>query len=398
MHRRAVQRLAAIAALAVAVALALPAGPAAAGGPLCFGEVPTIYGTPGDDLGPDSIFGTDGPDVIHGLGGDDAIYGLGGKDLICGGDGQDITLNGGPGNDKIDGGASGRDALSFVDFGPPAGVVANLATGTATGVASGKDTFKNVESIQGTFYNDKLTGDGKSNLLVGMDGNDRIFGGGGQDMITGDGGLYGPGDDTLDGGRGVDYVSFSGSSGPVEADLAAGSAIGEGSDTLTGFEAAIGSNFGDRLLGTKGRNFFVGDPLGNPGTGNDIIDGRGGVDYILYLFAPGPVTANLSSGIATGEGTDELHAIEAIFGTPFDDSLTGNGSENALFGGGGGDDLFGLGKADYLDGQDGVDTGDGGGGNDQCLRLEVKSNCESSKQSSPYQQDVLIGTEGFRKR
>lgn len=71
----------------------------------CFGWIPTIFGTDGDD----EIDGTPGDDVIVGLGGNDEIDGGGGNDKICGGDGND-TLDGGSGDDDLSGGP-GDDVL-----------------------------------------------------------------------------------------------------------------------------------------------------------------------------------------------------------------------------------------------------------------------------------------------
>jgi predicted extracellular nuclease len=80
----------------------------------CDGLVPTIVGTPGDDV----ITGTNGRDVIMGLGGNDTIAGGNGDDVICGGagddrltgaNGDDILL-GGFGDDRLDGG-NGEDRL-----------------------------------------------------------------------------------------------------------------------------------------------------------------------------------------------------------------------------------------------------------------------------------------------
>ena len=82
--------------------------------PLCFGAVPTIVGTSGDDL---LVGGDDTADVIVGLGGDDRIFGgdyfVGGEeaDRLCGGPGNDIVsgsygedwIRGGGGNDEVDG-------------------------------------------------------------------------------------------------------------------------------------------------------------------------------------------------------------------------------------------------------------------------------------------------------
>jgi hypothetical protein len=73
---------------------------AATGTLRCFGRVPTIVGTPGNDR----LRGTDKPDVIAGLGGNDTIVGLGGGDRICGGAGKD-RIYAGADFDLIDGGA-----------------------------------------------------------------------------------------------------------------------------------------------------------------------------------------------------------------------------------------------------------------------------------------------------
>jgi hypothetical protein len=114
---------------------------------LCNGKVPTILGTPGNDV----INGTNGPDVIHGLGGADQINGLGGNDSLCGGYGYD-TIDGGDGADVLIGwfgndtllGGSGNDRLLGND-----GVDA-LDGGTGTndrcdGGAGGGDTATNCE-------------------------------------------------------------------------------------------------------------------------------------------------------------------------------------------------------------------------------------------------------------
>ena len=74
----------------------------------------------------------------------------------------------------------------------------NLSAGTATGVASG---IANIQNVLGSNYNDKLTGDAASNILVGNDGNDTINGGGGRNLIIG-----GRGADTLVGGPDGDLI------------------------------------------------------------------------------------------------------------------------------------------------------------------------------------------------
>jgi len=67
------------------------------------------------------------------------------------------------------------------------------------------------------------------------------------------------GDDTIDGRGGADFASFFASPAPVTVDLAAGTATGEGTDTLTGIENVNGSaDFGDMLTATPRTTCFSG--------------------------------------------------------------------------------------------------------------------------------------------
>ena len=80
----------------------------------CDGRVPTLVGTPGDDV----LRGTAGRDVVIGLAGDDVLLGLQGDDVLCGGTGADRlvgdlgadVLLGGIGDDRLEGG-NGDDRL-----------------------------------------------------------------------------------------------------------------------------------------------------------------------------------------------------------------------------------------------------------------------------------------------
>src|SRR5262249_38586664 len=59
--------------------------------------------------------------------------------------------------------------------------------------------------------------------------------------------------------------------------------------------------------------------------GNDLIDGRGGTDRVIYNNDPtttSGIHVDMASGIVTGDasiGTDTLHSIESIQGTNFAD-------------------------------------------------------------------------------
>ena len=209
---------------------------------------------------------------------------------------------------------------------------------------------------------DTLTGDAAANTLSGNAGNDTLDGGAGNDVLLG-----GAGDDSLTGGLGVDAASFASSTTAVVVSLLSGSASGEGSDTLTGIENLTGSALGDTLTGDDTANTLSGAAgndtlnggLGNDvllgGTGNDSLIGGGGTDTASFAFATGAVTANLSSGTASGEGSDTLSGIASLIGGNSGDVLTGNSSANRLNGGLGNDTLSGGGGADVLLGGAGAD-------------------------------------------
>jgi Ca2+-binding RTX toxin-like protein len=307
-------RLARVALLTfVSSAIAVAATPASAARPRCLGERATIVGTRGADI----LMGTSRRDVIVGLGGSDVITALGGPDLICGGRGND-TISGGPSDRGI-----GR---------PP-------------------DT------------------------LLGEAGDDELRGGGGFDVLMG-----GTGDDQLIGGDRHDTASFFFSPAGVTVDLAAGTATGEGTDTLASIEDVGGSAFDDTLTGDIGPNLF------SPSGGNDTIAGGDGRDIVLFNDAPAPVIVNLAAGTATGQGTDTLASIEDVRGGNFADQITGDTGPNTIFGAGGndtiaggdGDDsLFGDKGDDSLDGGNGTDALNGGDGTDTCTTGEDVTNCEA---------------------
>jgi Ca2+-binding RTX toxin-like protein len=291
--------IAAILVVQASFAIMVILAPSAEASSRCFGRRPTIVGTSRADV----LEGTRSRDIISGLGGRDTIKGLGGDDLICGFNGADTIIGG-----------SGADLLS---------------------------------------------GDG---------GNDTVSGGAGDfDNLWGF-----SGNDVLNGGGGFDWVLYRGAPGPVTLDLSAGSATGEGTDTLSGIEGVVGSHFDDVLTGDNANNTFQAED------GNDTIDGGGGVDFASFFLSPGPVTVDLAAGTATGEGTDTLTGIENVVGSgDFGDTLMGDVQDNFLFGAGGDDSVSGSDGNDELDGGGGTDALDGGIGTDTCLNGETTVNCEA---------------------
>lgn len=260
--------------------------------PTCAGLTPTVLGT----AGPDRLTGTAGPDVIAGLGGDDVVTGLGGDDVICGGPGAD-RIDAGPGRDVLDGQA-GSDLLQGGD--------------DADDV---RDTSTDARDV---------------NDLVG-----------------------GAGDDVLRGGRGRDRASYADVPASVRmvVQLSLGRAVGLGTDTLSGIDAAIGGAGDDVISGTDRAEALdgrAGDDLIYGYAGDDTLIGGPGRDQVDFAEATRSVTADLATGQATGEGRDRILGFEDVSGSGFDDVLTGDAGPNAIDGRSGTDTCRGGGGADTL--------------------------------------------------
>ncbi|AZB57978.1 calcium-binding protein (plasmid) [Cereibacter sphaeroides] len=340
-----------------------------------FGGDDTIDGAGGSDvidggLGADSLTGGAGDDTVSGAEGDDAIYGGEGSDSLVGNSGMDRifggasgdwmhggqdddtlagedgddTLAGGLGNDVIDGGA-GRDTASFATAREGVSVDLRLQGGMqAISASEGMDRLESIEDLEGSRFNDLLTGDGTANRLAGGAGNDSLWGNGGADTLLGE-----EGNDTLGGNQGNDLLQG-----------------GAGNDWLHGGQDD------DTLAGGVGNDWLAG------GQGNDLIDGGDGIDTVSFSTASTGVTADLiqqgiAQQISADEGSDILVSIENLEGSRFDDVFVGNsdanrisglGGNDSIRGGGGADTLFGGAGDDSLEGNPGDDLLSGGDGND----------------------------------
>jgi Ca2+-binding RTX toxin-like protein len=266
----------------------------------------------------DTLTGTTGDDILNGLAGDDVLYGQAGNDVLNGGDGND-QLFGGPGNDTLDGGPGTLDYARY-DFATGGGVYVNLGTGTANG-PDGVDVLMNFEGVVGSAAGD---------TLVGSSGNDFVQGGGGNDE--------------LDGGAGVDYLGYLNAPSAVSVNLATGkSSGGDGSDDLKNFENVGGSAYNDTLIGDGGYNILEG--MG----GDDTLDGGvGSNNGASYYHASGGVTVNLAGSSGTGpgysdgpDGHDQLLNIQDLYGSQYNDVLTGDGNANSFVAYGGNDTVDG---------------------------------------------------------
>jgi|CXWL01.1.fsa_nt_gi Ca2+-binding RTX toxin-like protein len=362
----------------------------------------TIIGTNSNN----TLNGTTSADMIIGRAGTDQLFGNGGNDLLNGGTQNDL-LNGGLGIDTAD--YSNLLISGTTYLGATAGVTVNLSLAGAQNTGgAGSDTLVSIENLVGTNFNDALTGNSGTNLLLSLGGNDTLNGGSGNDMLAG-----GLGNDTLNGGTGIDTADYGnirfdgssttyiGASSGVTVNLSltgAQNTGGAGSDTLVSMENLTGTNFsGDFLTGNGGGNVLAGlagnDTLnggaGNDtlsgGAGNDWLDGGDGIDTASYLTATAGVTVDLyrfggQAQNTGGAGIDTLLNVENLTGSNFNDSLTGYGF---LKGAAGNDELI----ADHV----GDSTLNGDAGNDSLWAVESVNVTLNGGTGN----DRLVAVEGF---
>jgi RTX calcium-binding nonapeptide repeat (4 copies) len=243
-----------------------------------------------------------------------------------------------------------------------------------------------------------------ADLVRGSAGTDTIRGGGGRDVLEGREGVDFLRDDdrtgvdvdadTLDGGPGVDSVSYADRTAGVTADLVAGGPAGEfgEGDTLRALEHLAGGAGGDVLRVPEGGSVDVtsvygglgpdhvvgggrvaggpGDDLVEGGSGADRLEGGGGRDRLLgmggddvlvdsdtlpqFPFSPPPADADALDGgpgrdavsyagrttavlvdlvQGTGGGAGEgdvLTTVEDAIGGQAGDTLAGDGGDNRL--------------------------------------------------------------------
>ena len=189
----------------------------------------TIYGGNGRDsllggLDQDEIYGGSDNDSIDGEQAVDYLDGGSGNDAIYGGDGND-TIDGGTGNDYING-WNDIDTATFIYSNSAVNVgLSNSGNGSASGSGIGNDVLVSIENVQGSNFNDVISGNSSTNNILGASGNDTIRGYDGDDVLKGQAGsdsllgdanndkLYGEaGTDKLQGGSGNDRLDGGDSS------------------------------------------------------------------------------------------------------------------------------------------------------------------------------------------
>ncbi|MBU8540642.1 M10 family metallopeptidase C-terminal domain-containing protein [Falsiroseomonas tokyonensis] len=296
----------------------------------------------------------------------DDIRGDAGANLLQG-QGGDDTLEGGAGEDTLDGG-DGLDTASYANS--AAGVTVSLDSGLRTGDAVG-DVLACIENLEGSRYADALYGDGRTNLLRGLAGNDALYGGAGDDTLEG-----GVGADALNGGAGFDMASYENAASGVAATLdgfrnsmSYGADDEATRDAYASIEGLRGSAHIDTLYGNAQANLLqglaggdmlvgdAGDDTLQGGAGADLMTGGEGFDLASYAGSDAAVSVSLETNTGSGgdaEG-DLLQGIEALLGSDHDDLLTGDDMANRLSGGDGADTVVGGLGADTLDGGEGSD-------------------------------------------
>ncbi|GAB5438093.1 calcium-binding protein [Falsiruegeria mediterranea] len=328
----------------------------------------------------ETIEGTDFFDVIRDGGQSTHIKGLGGNDWL-----YPAFLS-----DTVDGGA-GWDMVSYSDLDPSSPSIETFAIFLDLGEGKAEDFVGSVDELISI---ERATGSGFADLMRGSDGDDQLRGLGSYDWFVAT-----EGNDTLDGGNGLDMVTFiewGGSDAPVVtdifnirsidfngvrvdlADVSNNLNLASG-QTLIDIERVTGSSYQDIFFGDENQNDFRGlggyDFFVGSSGGRERYYGGDGVDTMTYFASASGVIANLSNGPTidgdySGYGSggdaalDLYFSIENLIGSRHDDRLTGSDGVNQISGLSGNDLLIGLGGNDYLKGGLGNDTLNGGAGSD----------------------------------
>ncbi len=146
---------------------------------------------------------------------------------------------------------------------------------------------------------------------------------------------------------------------------------GSGNDQLVGNAVGnvLNGNGGDDVIdggaATDQLNGGAGDDRIAGGDGNDAFDGGEGTNWADFSQSASSVQVNLTTGTATGQGSDTLKNIQNVEGTGSADSLSGNEQANVLNGAGGNDAIAGNAGDDTLNGGSGADQMSGQGGADK---------------------------------
>ncbi|HBH6934909.1 TPA: Ig-like domain repeat protein [Enterobacter cloacae] len=113
-------------------------------------------------------------------------------------------------------------------------------------------------------------------------------------------------------------------------------------NNTSGNNGIIGTGYNDTFFGSAGNDTYNGGGGWNQiVSGNPVWSETAGMDVVDYSRSTTAINANLWTGTATGNGTDQLLNIEGLVGSSQQDTFTDN-SANNVFEGRGGNDAFYL--------------------------------------------------------
>ena len=289
-----------------------------------------------------TIRGFEGNDVITGSGNIDRIEAGDGDDIIDGGAGDDI-LTGHVGTDRLDGG-SGADTL-IGGVGDDTYYVDDAGDVVIENDGEGYDNIFSSASVDasGNFV-DYIYLTGSANADVTGNGLNNII-------------RANAGDNVLNGGAGIDQLSYSIATSGVTISLAAAgpqATGGSGTDTVSNFENIEGSLYSDHLTGNAGNNVIDG------WWGGDRMAGLAGDDIYMVDHVRDNVVE------VAGQGYDTIYSFVSYSLEGRDVEmlvLSGSGALNAT-GNASANTLIGNDDANVLDGKGGADLLIGEGGDD----------------------------------
>ncbi|MTH94954.1 hypothetical protein, partial [Roseibium sp. RKSG952] len=216
----------------------------------------------------------------------------------------------------------------------------------------------------------------------------KIYGFDGDDWIQ-----AGYGDDYIFGGEGSNTSAYTDSTDGIYVDLSttyedtngtyslADDGLGT-TDQLYDIQNIWGSDYDDTIIGDDADNTLYGyggddviyggdgDDIIDGGDGSDYLDGGAGTDTLVFQNTDGGIVVDLSAETVSDDGfgnVDTIVNFENVYGTDYNDVITGDDGDNVLYGADGDDTIYGGDGNDLLVGGDGDDTLYGGDGNDTLI-------------------------------
>ncbi|CAL62078.1 Conserved hypothetical protein [Herminiimonas arsenicoxydans] len=268
---------------------------------------------------------------------------------------------------KFDGGASGSNTVSYANSpsSSTSGVTVDLLNGVGSGNDAAGDQYVNIQNVIGSAYNDTFVANLDVNHFDGMGGVNTVSYAGSAagvdvDFYKGQGaGGNAAGDtykniqnvigssfddkfvadtDSLNfngGAGGIDTVSYerylsgvvvdaSRNVGGIELTPAVGGTPATYSNSYTNIDKFVGTAYADTFIASNHADNF---------------DGLDGMDTVSYAADTAGVIVNLRTGLGSGAGSladgDTLANIENVIGGSGNDRFVANDSANVFDGGGG---------------------------------------------------------------